>query len=52
MYLESSVRHEVKKVVVLSTDKAVYPINAMGMSKGLMEKVMIARSRIAGSKKL
>ena len=50
--LESSIRHEVKKVVVLSTDKAVYPINAMGMSKGLMEKVMIARSRIAGSKTL
>ena len=37
---------------MLSTDKAVYPINAMGMSKGLMEKVMIARSRIAGSKTL
>lgn len=36
---------EVKKVVVLSTDKAAYPINAMGMSKALMEKVMIAKSR-------
>jgi len=35
----------VKKVVVLSTDKAAYPINAMGMSKAMMEKVMIARSR-------
>jgi UDP-N-acetylglucosamine 4,6-dehydratase/5-epimerase len=35
----------VKKVVVLSTDKAAYPINAMGMSKALMEKVMVARSR-------
>ncbi len=35
----------VKKVVVLSTDKAAYPINAMGMSKALMEKVMIAKSR-------
>jgi len=34
----------VKKVVVLSTDKAVYPINAMGMSKGLMEKVAIAKA--------
>ena len=34
-----------KKVVVLSTDKAAYPINAMGMSKALMEKVMVARSR-------
>jgi UDP-glucose 4-epimerase len=37
--------HEVKKVVVLSTDKAAYPINAMGMSKALMEKVMVAKSR-------
>lgn len=35
----------VKKVVVLSTDKAAYPINAMGMSKALMEKVMVAKSR-------
>jgi UDP-N-acetylglucosamine 4,6-dehydratase len=37
---------DVKKVVVLSTDKAAYPINAMGMSKALMEKVMVAKSRI------
>ena len=37
----------VKKVVVLSTDKAAYPINAMGMSKALMEKVAVARSRVA-----
>lgn len=37
---------QVKKVVVLSTDKAAYPINAMGMSKALMEKVMVAKSRI------
>ena len=36
---------KVKKVVVLSTDKAAYPINAMGMSKALMEKVMVAKSR-------
>ena len=35
----------VKKVVILSTDKAAYPINAMGMSKALMEKVMVAQSR-------
>lgn len=35
----------VKKVVVLSTDKAVYPVNAMGMSKAMMEKVMVAESR-------
>ena len=38
-------KYEVSKVVILSTDKAAYPINAMGMSKALMEKVMIARSR-------
>jgi UDP-glucose 4-epimerase len=39
---------KVKRVVALSTDKAVYPINAMGMSKALMEKVVIAKSRSAG----
>jgi len=38
-------RNNVKKVVVLSTDKAAYPINAMGMTKALMEKVMVANSR-------
>jgi len=43
--LRASQKYCVKKVVVLSTDKAAYPINAMGMSKALMEKVMIARSR-------
>ncbi len=43
--LLSAESHEVKKVVILSTDKAAYPINAMGMSKALMEKVMIAKSR-------
>jgi len=37
----------VKKVVILSTDKAVYPINAMGMSKALMEKIMVAKARLA-----
>jgi UDP-glucose 4-epimerase len=42
---------QVKKVVVLSTDKAAYPINAMGMSKALMEKVMVAKSRILDSNK-
>ncbi len=36
----------VKKVIVLSTDKAVYPINAMGMSKALMEKLMVAKARL------
>ncbi|MEI8122019.1 MAG: polysaccharide biosynthesis protein [bacterium] len=40
----------VKNVVVLSTDKAAYPINAMGMSKALMEKVTTARSRVASEK--
>jgi len=43
--------YNVKKVVVLSTDKAAYPINAMGMSKALMEKVMVARSRTLDSEK-
>ena len=43
--LDAAIRHKVKKVIVLSTDKAVYPINAMGMSKAIMEKVMVARSR-------
>lgn len=43
--LSAAEKNGVKRVVVLSTDKAVYPINAMGMSKALMEKVMIARSR-------
>ena len=38
-------RNNIKKLVVLSTDKAAYPINAMGMSKALMEKVMISNSR-------
>lgn len=42
---------EVKKVIVLSTDKAAYPINAMGMSKALMEKVMVAKSRILDNNK-
>ena len=43
--LAEAVRAGVKKAVVLSTDKAVYPINAMGLSKALMEKAMVARSR-------
>lgn len=49
--LEASVNNEVKRVVVLSTDKAVYPINAMGMTKALMEKMMVAKSRVADPKK-
>ena len=47
--LEAAIRNNVKKVVVLSTDKAVYPINAMGISKAMMEKVLIAKSRNAGN---
>jgi UDP-N-acetylglucosamine 4,6-dehydratase len=43
--LMSAEAFEVKKVVILSTDKAAYPINAMGMTKALMEKVMVAKSR-------
>ena len=43
--IEAAIANKVKKVIVLSTDKAVYPINAMGMSKALMEKVMVAKSR-------
>jgi UDP-glucose 4-epimerase len=43
--LDSALEHGVKNVIVLSTDKAVYPINAMGMSKALSEKVMVAKSR-------
>ncbi len=46
--LLSAIEHEVKNVVVLSTDKAAYPINAMGISKALMEKVAIARGRGLG----
>ncbi|HEY4654771.1 MAG TPA: polysaccharide biosynthesis protein, partial [Cyclobacteriaceae bacterium] len=43
--LEAAVNAGVKRVVCLSTDKAVYPINAMGISKAMMEKVMVAASR-------
>jgi len=43
--IKATIANNAKKLIVLSTDKAVYPINAMGMSKALMEKVMIAYSR-------
>lgn len=43
--IEAAIQNGVKRLIVLSTDKAVYPINAMGMSKALMEKVMVAKSR-------
>ena len=46
--LESAIQHGVKNVVVLSTDKAAYPINAMGISKAMMEKVAIAKARQLG----
>ncbi|MBQ9693245.1 MAG: polysaccharide biosynthesis protein [Kiritimatiellae bacterium] len=46
--IESAIAHGVKRVVVLSTDKAAYPINAMGISKAMMEKVAIARGRSLG----
>ncbi len=46
--LQSAIEHGVKNVVVLSTDKAAYPINAMGISKALMEKVAIAKGRELG----
>ena len=47
--LESAIAHGVKNVVVLSTDKAAYPINAMGISKAMMEKVATAKARQLGS---
>lgn len=43
--LEAAIQNGVRRVVCLSTDKAVYPINAMGISKAMMEKVMVAKSR-------
>ena len=43
--IDACVKHNVKKAIFLSTDKAAYPINAMGMTKALMEKNVIARSR-------
>ena len=46
--LESAIAHGVKRIVVLSTDKAAYPINAMGISKAMMEKVAIAKGRALG----
>jgi len=49
--LEASYQNKVSKVVVLSTDKAVYPINSMGISKAMMEKVMVAKSRYLDPKK-
>jgi UDP-N-acetylglucosamine 4,6-dehydratase len=47
--LNASISRNVAKVICLSTDKAVYPINAMGLTKALMEKVMVAKSRTSGN---
>ncbi|NML47798.1 polysaccharide biosynthesis protein [Ramlibacter sp. G-1-2-2] len=47
--MRAAIANGVKRCVVLSTDKAVYPINAMGMSKAMMEKVMVAKSRLSDS---
>ena len=44
--MRAAIDHGVERCVVLSTDKAVYPINAMGLSKAMMEKVMVAKSRL------
>ena len=46
--MTAAIENSVEKVIVLSTDKAVYPINAMGQTKALMEKVMVAKSRMLG----
>ena len=46
--MKAALAFDVSKVIVLSTDKAVYPVNAMGMSKALMEKCMVAKARMYG----
>jgi len=48
--INASIKFNVKKVIMLSTDKAVYPVNAMGLTKALMEKITIAKARILGNK--
>ena len=50
--LDSAIYNKVKNVICLSTDKAVYPVNAMGMSKALMEKVAVSKSRFSDSTKI
>ena len=47
--VNAAIQHNVRRVIALSTDKAVYPINAMGMSKGMMEKLVVAKSRTLGA---
>jgi len=49
--LNAAIENKVKKVVVLSTDKAVYPINAMGISKAMMERLIIAKANLYGNNK-
>ncbi len=49
--MRAAMENQVKKCIVLSTDKAVYPINAMGISKAMMEKLMVAKARICDPKK-
>jgi UDP-glucose 4-epimerase len=50
--LEVAISCGVKRVICLSTDKAVYPINAMGISKAMMEKVIVAKARITNTDKI
>lgn len=50
--LNAAISRNIRKVIVLRTDKTVYPVNAMGMSKALMEKVMTAKSRTIDGKKI
>lgn len=47
--LTSAINHKVEKIICLSTDKAAYPINAMGISKAMMEKIIVAKARQLGS---
>jgi UDP-N-acetylglucosamine 4,6-dehydratase/5-epimerase len=49
--IDSSIKYDIQKVVILSTDKAVYPINAMGLTKALSEKIMVAKARSINSSK-
>tara|TARA_B110000263_G_scaffold227909_1_gene220590 strand:- start:3246 stop:4232 length:987 start_codon:yes stop_codon:yes gene_type:complete len=50
--LTAAIEYNVSKIICLSTDKAVYPINAMGVSKAMMERVFVAKSRISGKTKI
>ena len=50
--LDAAIKHRVGRVIVLGTDKAAYPINAMGMSKALAEKITVAKARIAAEHRL